>query len=65
MFSERMSCPAAHRADARLGKQERDGLSSEERLPADSASGGPDRVWGGPVRGGDGEDKWVRTLLNL
>lgn len=60
-----MSCPAAHRADVKLGKQERDGLSSEKRLPADSASGGPDRVCGGPVRGSDGEDMWVKTLLNL
>lgn len=39
--------------------------SSEERLPADLAFGGPDRVCGGLVVGGDGEDMWVKTLLNL
>lgn len=44
----------------RLGKQERDGLSSEERLPADSASaagGGGKVTAGGNTR--------AKTLLNL
>lgn len=45
----------------RLGKQKRDGLSSEERLPADSASA----AGGGGGRVTAGGNTRAKTLLNL